>query len=192
MTTHRINCATCNKTAYTKDGANPVGWALECDRCRAGSPGKPRKTVRHCSVCQEPIIVMGVPGGVRLMCPNCAKKDLRLVDVENITRERNHLLARVNDLEEHKDMMAAKLVQQQKNTDTMVAVALKDATMEIAALKLKLQERAEQTLAERLKAKMEMKHWQTKKETIREFLEWFQATHTDVDVDAVLRRYLDD
>jgi hypothetical protein len=135
---------------------------------------------------------MGVPGGVRLMCNGCAKKDLRLVDVENITRDRNHLLARVNDLEEHKDTMAAKLVQQQKNTDTMVAVALKDATDEIVALKLKLQERAEQTLAERLKAKMEMKHWQTKKETIQEFLEWFQVTHKDVDVVALVERYFDE
>lgn len=186
-----VICATCNKRGKRapENFELPEGFYLECERCHKGTPTNPRKTVRHCSMCQEPIIVMAIPGDVRLLCRTCAGKDVSLVAVEAIAKERSKLLVKVNELEEQKSKAAVELDRYKQEFQTQLHHRTQEVLDRNQALQAELEQKKEDTLADRIRMKMQTKHWQTQDETLREFLVWFQVACTDVDIGDVLERY---
>lgn len=193
MTAHRVECGVCHQTSYSSpSGQIPQGWALECDRCSKGTPARPKKSVRHCSLCQEPIIVMGVSGGVRLLCRVCAKKDANLVDVEKLVKERNSLLLKVNDLMENTTTERAQLEKLKEEFQTRLHHKTREIREENDSLKLELQRKTETTLSDRIKAKVKLQYGQTRRGLLEDFLEWYETNGVEErGKSAVLDRYFD-
>lgn len=189
MTRHRVKCVTCGRADYADGGTPPSGWGLECDRCQKGSPVRPKKTVRQCSYCRDDIVVMGVPGGVRLVCSKCAAKDANFVQTEKLTKEMHQWMTKASDLEEQLATARANLQKSETMREEQLRLATDAVMGENLNLKQELQKKAEQTLADRVKVKMQAKPWQTKRETIREFLEWFIVWHSDIDIEEAMDRY---
>jgi len=204
MTRHRVNCVTCGRADYADGSTPPAGWGLECKSCKEGSPVRPKKAIRHCSYCRADIVVMSVPGGVRLVCSKCAVGDKNLVDTEKVQRDNHTLMAKLSDAEEQLATARTNLHTMEQAQEAELRTKLKIAKDELREsaeaveaenlnLKRELQKKAEQTLADRIKAKMEAKPWQTRRETVREFLEWLKLSsvrYVDMDIEEILDRYI--
>jgi len=195
----RVKCSTCGKVDHTLPNVElPPGYSLECDRCRQGSPGKPMKTVRHCSMCREPLVVMGVSGGVRLTCPKCAKKDPKLIEIETLVSERDKYREALNEM--HADEATARMQynELQESFDTRVAEQVHVVQEENLELKKQLEHREEASLTDRLRAKMRLKYGESDAQKFQAFAEWliedrgWQDTNTEIDLREVVRQYLDD
>ena len=187
-----VRCATCGQSKYGSDADVPEGYVLECERCRQGTPGRPMKAVRHCSLCREPIITMGLSGGVRLTCAKCAKKDPKLIEVEALVKERDKVREKLNDLLRNRTEAEADLDHLKRNFDEQLAAKTQAIVDENEDLKAQLAHKEESTLADRIKAKMRVKYGETEKQKLRDFLEWVRVSAEwtkSMDVDALVEDY---
>jgi len=162
---------------------------VECKRCYEGSPGSPRKTIRSCSKCGSNIVVMGVPGAVRLLCKDCGDLNPVLADVERLRRDRDRYHTKLCDLQEAGDNLPTveeleaglKESLEKKYSGIIAAndrvIASQDHAgkllrQEILELKDKLSNHREYALADRIKAKLRMKYGDTEKKQLTDFVEW--------------------
>jgi hypothetical protein len=196
----RVKCATCGTCDYDFPRVElPEGYSLECDKCRQGSPGKPMKTVRHCSMCREPIIVLGVSGGVRLTCNQCAKKDPKLIEIEALVNERDKYREALNELHHNESSARVKWLELSESFDEQLAARVQEVADENLELKAQLNHKEEASLTDRLKMKMRLKYGESDRQRLHDFAAWlieeagWEGSRTKViDVDEVLDRYLKD
>lgn len=132
------------------------------------------KQVRHCSICHEPIITMGLSGGVRLTCNNCAKKDPKLVSVEAAVQERDKLREKLNEVLANRTEAETELDKLRDNFEQRFIAKNKEILEENEALKYDLRQREETSLAARVQAKMKLKYGESEKQRIRDFARWVQ------------------
>jgi hypothetical protein len=177
MTRHRVSCVTCGCTNYAEGATPPTGWGLECKRCREGTPGKARKSVRHCSICREPIITHGISGSVRLICNVCAEKDRSLIDVEKSVRMQSKLREELAQAHEQINKMDNVQVQMKADFQQALEARTQEALTENKQLKWELQQKEENSLADRIKAKIRLKYGESDRKRLIEFLTWLKETH---------------
>lgn len=185
-------CATCGRVDHSIRVELPKGYVLECERCRQGTPGKPMKQVRHCSICREPVITMGLSGGVRLTCPKCAKKDPKLVEIEAVVRDRDKLREKVNDLMRNRTEAEKELEELQREFKNQLEAQSSEILRDNEELRAELVAKEENSLAARVQAKMRAKYGATEKQKLREFLEWVRVSADwtkSLDVDALVEDY---
>lgn len=154
-------CHTCKRTLRVQlSGLDAEICVVECERC-SDVEKRARKTLRHCSLCHEPIVVVGVPGGVRLICQDCAGKQEDLVTREKLVQANRRLLDQGNDLREKLREMEAAKVAAETNVAEQIAKAVVQSEKKVAqveeekkSLQAELAQRADIDLADRLKTKM--------------------------------------
>lgn len=168
-----VRCATCGQKKYGEHVDLPKGYALECERCRTGTPGKPMKQVRNCSLCREPIIVMGLSGGVRLTCSECAKKDPKLVEVEAVVRDRDKIREKLNDVLRNRTEAETELEKLRAEFKHQLEMQSSEILRDNEELRAELVAREENSLAARVQAKMRMKYGESEKQRLRDFAEYF-------------------
>ena len=192
MASESARCGTCGRVDHGIRVDLPKGYVLECERCRLGTPGRPMKQVRHCSMCREPIITMGLSGGVRLTCAPCAKKDPKLVEVEAVVRDRDKLREKVNDLMRNRTEAETELEKLQREFKHQLEEQSSEILRDNEELRAELVAREENSLAARVQAKMRMKYGATEKQKLRDFLEWVRVSADwtkSLDVDALVEDY---
>jgi hypothetical protein len=166
-------CVTCGQAPWNAGQvAIPKGWVFECDRCRAGTPGKPVKTVRHCASCREPIVVFGVSGGVRLICRKCAEHDDHLVPLEAVTRERDKARAEMNEVQRR---LASLETERDKLTAEMkdrVRVATEELSAANGLLQQQVAEHEDELLAAKIQAAKRQQYGVSERELLVEYLRW--------------------
>lgn len=191
-----VKCATCGVTNYDFPNVEiPPGYELECDKCRAGSPGKPRKMVRHCSMCREPIIVMGVSGGVRLICKDCAKIDTKLIQVEAMVSERDKYREALNEARHVEGSARVELVALKEEFDEKIVARVHEVQEENLDLKKELAHREETSLTDRVQAKMRLKYGETEAQMFEGFARWLiedrgWSAGEKISLDDLVRYYL--
>lgn len=154
-------CVTCGNN-------HADSYVLECDACYNGTPGSPKKIVRHCSICGKNIITYGVVGSVRLVCGPCAEKDLGLIESEKIARERDRLLNFMESMSRERAQLQANLSNLKKEFEQQS----KDLIEENRKLQHEIDSSEDNALAIRLQAKMRMQYGENDKQKLLSFLEW--------------------
>jgi len=150
------------------------------------------KQVRHCSLCREPIITMGLSGGVRLTCAQCAGKDPKLVNIEAAIQERDKLREKLNDVLANRTEAETKLEELQREFKHQLEEQSSEILRDNEELRAELVAKEENSLAARVQAKMRAKYGATEKQKLREFLEWVRVSADwtkSMDVDALVEDY---
>ena len=189
-------CATCGQVNLRVPMVEvPPGFVLECDKCRMGSPGKPQKTLRHCSLCREPIIVMGLSGGVRLTCRACANKDPELIEVEALVKERDKYRAKLNGIYADEHTASVELANLKIDFDRLVTERVQKVQNENLELKDKLSQQEDDTLTKRIQAKMRLQYGDSDSSKLYDFGAWLLEERgwkagEEIRLDALVDYYL--
>lgn len=171
-------CATCGRGG-ARAGLIPKGFVMECEQCHGSTPGKARKTVRHCSICRTPIVTFGIPGGVRLICPTCARLDTSLIDLEKSAKAQMKLREQVDHAQAEIHKLCGEQAQMREDFQKKLEERTGEILDENERLKYELEEKARDTLADRIKAKVRLKYGESDRRRLMDFLEWLQKTHAD-------------
>lgn len=179
-----LKCHTCHTKA--RQGVSTdldPGWIVECRWCAENS-GRAKKSVRHCARCQVPIVVMNVPSAVRLICKDCAEKDVVLLDAEALSKEarKNYerMVAVSKQLEESEQQRQRLERNHQSGIKQAIAAAerqLEAKDEEISKLLTQLDTSEDDKLAARLKAKMVAQYGIEEREAIEALLMWAIRTN---------------
>jgi hypothetical protein len=181
-------CHTCHtnarhSTPEGKEAFLPAGWVAECRRCAENS-GRAKRSIRHCANCQTPIVVMSVPSAVRLICRDCAEKDVVLLDAERLSQEARKNYERMvqvsrqlEDVERDKEKLERRQQSAINRAVTEVKATLEEKEKEIRELQAKLDTSAEDRLAARIKAKMVAQYGIEEREAFEALLMWAVRTN---------------
>lgn len=170
-------CATCGRSG--RAGLLPKGFVMECERCHEATPGKARKAVRHCTVCRAPIVTFGISGGVRLICPTCARLDTSLIDLEKSAKAQVKLRDQVQSAQAEIQKLCGEQAQMREDFQKKLEERIGETLEENERLKREMEAKAQDTLADRIKAKVRLKYGESDKRKLMDFLEWLQKTHAD-------------
>lgn len=172
-----VQCSTCNRKR-AKTRAELANWTCECPRCAQHS-GRAKKTVRHCCRCQTPIVVVGVPAAVSLLCKACYEGDSELRSAESLSREARRNYDRLTAA----NQKVADLESEMAKHETEIQRAVKEATATLKAHNLEQQKRIEELteqvdrseeedLAARLKTKMIAQYGVEDRDVLEDFAGW--------------------
>ena len=145
-------------------------------------------------MCREPIIVMGVSGGVQLTCRDCAKKDPKLISIEAVTSDRDKYRTKYNELLHDENSAREQFATLQRSFDHAITQQVDAVQQENLELTEKLNHKEESTLTDRLKAKMRLKYGETDQEKFVDFAIWLKderrwSTSEDVNIPDLVRYY---
>lgn len=168
-----VRCATCGRSWGFGEKVNlPEGYNLECDDCRAGTPGKPRKTVRHCSMCRESIVVFGVSGGVRLVCAKCAAKDEKWAAGERLAQERDKARNQLNEVLRRTEVLERERDEARAETRERVRIATTEINEANRLLQQQVKDQEEESLAVRIQAAKRRQFAPDEREVVVDYLKW--------------------
>lgn len=168
-----IRCATCGRSwGFGEKVSLPEGYSLECDTCRAGTPGKPRKTVRHCSMCRKDVVVFGVSGAVRLVCGECAKSDKKWAAGEQLAMERDKARSRMNEMIRRAEILEKDRDELQREMQERVRIATTEIVEANKLLQQRVKDQEEETLAVRIAAAKRRQYGPDEREVVVDFLKW--------------------
>lgn len=166
-------CGACGQSVWNGGQVSlPAGWGVECERCKTGTPGTPRKAVRHCATCREPIVVFGVSGGVRLICAKCAKHDDHLVPLEAAARDRDKARAQLNEVLRRTQFLEEERDKLQEEMGKRVQIATREIEQANKLLQTQVKDQEEDLLASRIQAAKRRQYADPDREVLTAFLSW--------------------